>query len=99
MKMDKNVKEKWLSALRNREYKQSSGYLRDEDGFCSLGVLGDVIDNSKWSKDEQGFYLYDGNFIFLSPKILPLDIQHHLSKMNDDDCDFSGIADYIEMRL
>lgn len=43
--MDKNIKEKWVAALRSGEYKQANGVLRDEwGGFCCLGVLCDLAD-------------------------------------------------------
>lgn len=54
--MDKSVKEKWLSALRSGEYPQTRYTLRNENGFCCLGVLCDVyrIDtgNLEWKEEE-----------------------------------------------
>lgn len=42
-KMNTEVKEKWIKALRSGEYKQAQGKLRDNNnGFCCLGVLCDV---------------------------------------------------------
>lgn len=40
--MKPKVKEKWLEALRSGEYKQTKKHLRDENGFCCLGVLCDI---------------------------------------------------------
>ena len=40
--MNKEVKEKWVSALRSREYQQARGRLRRKDGYCCLGVLCDI---------------------------------------------------------
>jgi len=40
--MRKAVMEKWVRALRSGEYKQTTGKLRDEFGFCCLGVLCDL---------------------------------------------------------
>jgi len=37
--MKPKVKEKWLKALRSGEYKQTKGQLKDEKGYCCLGVL------------------------------------------------------------
>jgi len=42
--MKKNIKKKWLKALRSGEYKQTTGQLRADDhegnaSFCCLGVL------------------------------------------------------------
>jgi hypothetical protein len=33
----------WTDALRSGEYKQTKKVLKDQDGFCCLGVLQDVI--------------------------------------------------------
>lgn len=35
--MNNNAK-KWVAALRSGEYKQTTGHLRDQKGFCCLGV-------------------------------------------------------------
>lgn len=40
--MDNNIKERWLSALRSGEYKQTKNILKDDEGFCCLGVLCDL---------------------------------------------------------
>lgn len=41
--MKKEVKEKWLNALRSGEYQQCKGALkRGENNFCCLGVLSDI---------------------------------------------------------
>jgi hypothetical protein len=45
--MIKDIKEKWLVALRSGEYKQTTGALRDEAGHCCLGVLCDLYSKEK----------------------------------------------------
>lgn len=43
VKMNPEIKAKWVSALRSGEYKQGRGRLRSpQDGFCCLGVLCDL---------------------------------------------------------
>lgn len=37
--MKKRIKNKWIKALRSGDYKQTQGTLRDNVGFCCLGVL------------------------------------------------------------
>lgn len=37
--MNPEVKDKWVKALRSGDYKQTSGQLRDHNGYCCLGVL------------------------------------------------------------
>ena len=50
--MNKELKEKWLTALRSGEYAQGNGALRKpgdaKDSFCCLGVLCDIYDPSGW---------------------------------------------------
>lgn len=40
--MRKEVKDKWLAALRSGEYKQGKNQLIDGDNYCCLGVLCDI---------------------------------------------------------
>lgn len=50
--MNSGLKAKWIEALRSGEYKQGYGALRDDDDtFCCLGVLCDVIDPDLWNED------------------------------------------------
>ena len=63
--MRKSVKEKWLKALRSGEYKQTKQCLKDEVGYCCLGVLCDLHSKSVKKKgfvfkgDKLGKFLYD----------------------------------------
>ena len=43
--MKKEIAEKWVKALRSGEYKQTKNVLKDNDGFCCLGVLCDISKN------------------------------------------------------
>jgi hypothetical protein len=63
--MKQEIKEKWVAALRSGEYKQTKGYLHNEEGFCCLGVLTDLCAKEKgieWedSDDADGTYAMDG---------------------------------------
>ena len=42
--MNRQIKDKWITALRSGEYNQDSdgGYLKTCDGYCCLGVLCDL---------------------------------------------------------
>ena len=40
--MVKEVKEKWINALRSGEYEQGKGKLRKDNNYCCLGVLCDI---------------------------------------------------------
>ena len=49
---------KWLDALRSSEYEQTTGLLRDDKGFCCLGVLCDISGLGEWERDEDGDYAF-----------------------------------------
>lgn len=40
--MNPRVKTLWLEALRSKQYSQTKGKLKTEDGYCCLGVLCDL---------------------------------------------------------
>lgn len=79
--MNPDVKVKWIAALRSGDYKQTHGALRDENGYCCLGVLCDVAakeGKGKWhnsSSDpftpEWTFWPKGGGFSF---SFLPAEI-------------------------
>lgn len=59
--MNPDIKAIWIKALRSNEYFQSYEGLRNNKGFCCLGVLMDCFINSensdaRWSHDIAGFY-------------------------------------------
>lgn len=54
-KMNPEVKAMWLDALRSGEYEQTVSRLRDEKGYCCLGVLCDLhadATGTKWNMTE-----------------------------------------------
>ena len=71
-KMNQTVKEKWLQALRSKEYEQGHGCLKEsvydscysgyQDKFCCLGVLTDLYiqeNNLDWSSHSESLF-YEG---------------------------------------
>ena len=44
-RMNPFYKKKWIEALRSGNYKQAEGQLRDNDGFCCIGVACDLLKN------------------------------------------------------
>jgi len=51
--MDQVIKAKWKKALTSGDYEQTTQALKNEDGFCCLGVLCDVYIQEKgidWEK-------------------------------------------------
>lgn len=111
--MDKELKAKWVAALRSGEYKQTTETLRDGDGFCCLGVL---LDLSKLGQWEQSSYEYwndgekhssEGDLCSLRHVLkIPESVEMKLVEMNDG-CtkknfprhSFEQIADYIEANV
>ena len=49
---------KWVDALRSGEYEQTTNLLRDDKGFCCLGVLCDISGLGEWKRDENGNYTF-----------------------------------------
>ena len=109
--MTKELKEKWVTALRSGEYKQGLKTLRDGDTYCCLGVLADICE-CEWKEPE-----YDNVLAAIfendlrssywairqeyADKIgLSTQEQQTLADMNDiHKNSFSEIADYIEDNL
>jgi hypothetical protein len=65
--MKKDIKELWVNALESGEYAQAQGVLKNENGYCCLGVLCDLylksgIDPSAhWASDEESELFLIGN--------------------------------------
>lgn len=110
--MKKDIKVKWIDALRSGKYEQGQKNLRSLDNkFCCLGVLCDIIDNKKWETFEKANsakqtypYTYNGYTGILNYKMVTeLKIkdseQVFLTNMNDTGKSFAEIADYIEENL
>jgi len=105
---DKELKKRWVEALRSGRYRQTTCQLRftdiespePDDGYCCLGVLADLIDprgwvyeDQDWSWNQQQEILPD-HYIELLKLSLPF---KKYADKNDLDClTFEEIADYIE---
>ena len=102
--MKREVKDKWIAALRSGKYKQGTGCLRDIDSnaFCCMGVLCDIVDDSKWQPDgDYGRYSYvfGCEYFVGSPpfQILRRTTALKLVALNDyKEWSFNQIADWIE---
>lgn len=89
--MDKELKAKWVEALRSGKYKQGRSRLKHAGRHCCLGVLCEVA-GVKASSD-------DGN-LPLGFQPIPVPVEGVLINMNDDTRNsFAEIADYIEANL
>lgn len=101
----KELKTKWVEALRSGEYQQLQGALYDgKNSYCCLGVLQRVRgtevptahtdkdgDDDVWSDPDD--FKYSKTFERLVPK------WYDLACMNDKGESFLGIADYIEKNI
>lgn len=112
-KMNPEVKEKWVEALRSGRYEQGRGQLilerKDKSReYCCLGVLADIIAPERITtrdKSRTGALMVDGAFAVLSTEIcqkvgLEYDLQDTLANYNDQrKKSFNWIAAYIERYL
>jgi hypothetical protein len=105
MGMPIEVRDRWVAALRSGEYEQGMDQLKDNDKFCCLGVLCDVVGFDLDSHDGQG-----GTWAFATgidwsgepPILLDLleqPVRNKLANMNDNGSTFTEIADHIEREV
>ena len=92
--MDKELKAKWVSALRGGKYRQARGVLRrDKRTFCCIGVGVMVLDEK---------FDFQSQATMEASMALGLDCaeKETLVDMNDyQSATFAEIADYIESNL
>lgn len=75
MRMNPDVKAKWVEALRSGEYKQGKGQMhnREENSYCCLGVLCDLaVKSGAWvivENDGPSYVMYDGLGGSLPPSV------------------------------
>jgi len=50
VKLPEAFKQQWLAALRSGDYTQTKDALRDDRGFCCLGVACDIHNPSQWGE-------------------------------------------------
>jgi hypothetical protein len=104
--MNKELKQKWIDALRSGDYPQTQNELCNSEGYCCLGVLCDLVDNTKWSTSDDDILQYDfGAFVdnefppthWLYDVVnLPHSQAVTLSTLNDEKgYDFHDIAQWI----
>jgi hypothetical protein len=109
--MNPEIKAEWLKALRSGDYEQAEDALRNDSGFCCLGVLCDL-------HAKKTGVLWDG-FVYLGvADVLPHTVQEwadlpareggsviihedeeYLTELNDNGVSFAVLADLIEQQL
>ena len=73
--MDREIKARWVAALRSGEYEQGRGSLRMGDAFCCLGVLCDIAVKDGVIGEptiEEGEYAYGR---FMEKGVLPTEVE------------------------
>lgn len=109
MKLGPN-QQKWVDALRSGDYKQTNGRLRDNNGFCCLGVGCEIFDVRKECFMPEEIWKYGNeNSVEVAPIELINALSLHdnigtihgpfpndLANLNDNGFTFAEIADFIE---
>lgn len=109
MAMQKDVRDRWVKALRSGDYEQGAGRLCNKNKYCCLGVLNDVQGNDFVLEDEVRKYYDIGGYAvainggWLESQGLESHDVMRLWPMNDGRntsgehiYSFSDIADFIE---
>lgn len=109
--MNKELKTKWLKALRSGRYRQGSSYLRMDfpdnrkPEYCCLGVLAQ-IQGARWNEDGEPVIAGDivghpkGRASYLTPKAasgLRYVTQRRLGDMNDGSGKVEGAKSFKEI--
>jgi hypothetical protein len=101
--MTKELRDRWLEALRSGRYEQGKHRLHDydKDGgdlYCSLGVLADVIDPNGWEMYRERIGKnWKGSGAGLPSDVLDRNLQKTIITLNDSTGrTFCQIADSIE---
>lgn len=113
-KMNPQVKEMWVNALRSGEYNQATGKLKTPQGFCCLGVLTDLYvkeKNQEWILqsnnpeviDPEDYYTFQQTDDFLPTSVsnwagLNTNCPEVMVE-NDDYCEEYGDDEYVTKEL
>jgi hypothetical protein len=106
MKLPKEFKEKWITALRSGEYKQGNlqFYNRSNNSYCCLGVAAEVAGYDLKASSMVGEAIFHKGMVEID-NIIEIfieneNIQWDLVRMNDGKkYTFLEIADWIESNL
>ncbi len=103
--MNKELKDKWINALRSGNYKQGLGRLKYNGEYCCLGVLCEISGRVEFDKTAGNvrYANYDCNSVpteFLESLGLEYKYITRLWRMNDfDKLTFDQIADYLSKEV
>lgn len=97
--MDKELKAKWIAALRSGEYKQCTQDLCNGEAYCCLGVLHRIVYGKDPGSAWYGYSSDSEESGAIVKRELPDGVRGSLIDMNDGGKTFPEIADYIEANL
>ena len=99
------AQERWLTALESGEYKQARDRLRDDNGFCCLGVACDLSGLGEWTLNRDLTHVFaDGgqgaerDYLLFSVRdwlSITRAEEAALADMNNDGKTFAEIAKWI----
>ena len=98
--MNEEIKAKWIEELSSGKYKKGNQFLRDQnDNFCALGVLADIIDPEGWTKGDKE-WKWKGNYCTLPNNSirhidLPTNLQNKVGNFNDTVDSFEPVIDLV----
>jgi len=93
--LTKKLKQKWIEALRSGNYTQGQGFLCNDNKYCCLGVLAKI---AGLSSESSYLLINEKDVSYING--LPLDKQHKLADMNDNQGkNFKDIANFIEENI
>lgn len=108
-KEQKELRRRWVEALRSGKYEQGRSWLHKQGRFCCLGVACEVM-GVEWAgeeEDEDGYYYamnlldFPGHSSILPPELtqrlgISTDDHNALAELNDEGVPFCDIATLIE---
>ncbi|HXB13609.1 MAG TPA: hypothetical protein VNZ45_16600 [Bacteroidia bacterium] len=94
--LSKEQEDKWITALRSGEYKQTTGRLFSGKGYCCIGVFCKAVEELNLPPTS----VYDGGKNELHydriRKLIGQEFMSELIDMNDEGYSFHDIAEKIE---
>ena len=93
---------KWLAALRSGEYRQTSGMLRNERGYCCLGLVNEVGFGATWCFNEVFMAYMDERGIvntLSQQKAKRLGLYQHITAEERLDAGYTSECDVLRFHL
>jgi hypothetical protein len=97
----KELGQKWINALKSKEYNQGFGCLKMGDDYCAMGVLGDLLNVKVDSECVLSPLIPIDHEIqmYLNAPINNTTFELEVSRLNDKNFNFEGIAQWLEENL